>query len=173
MAAATSDRPVDSPPDSGFLDAMAALAGGVCVVTALTADGRPVGFTSTAVMSVSREPQLVAIGVGRRGRTLTSLLDGRRFALNILHAGGEHVSRRFADRSADRFAELEWSAEERGGLPLLLAHSSYAVLCRVVRDLPAGDHQLIVAAVEHVVPGTGGPTALVHHDRRYHALGAA
>ncbi|MFI6435279.1 flavin reductase family protein [Streptomyces sp. NPDC050759] len=173
MAAATSDRPVDSPPDSGFLDAMAALAGGVCVVTALTADGRPVGFTSTAVMSVSRKPQLLAIGVGRRGRTLTTLLDGRRFALNILHADGEHVSRRFADRSADRFAELEWSAAERGGLPLLLAHSSHAVLCRVAQDLPAGDHQLIVAAVEQVVPGTGGPTALVHHGRRYHALGAA
>jgi flavin reductase (DIM6/NTAB) family NADH-FMN oxidoreductase RutF len=47
------------------------------------------------------------------------------------------------------------------------------VLCRVVRDLPAGDHHLIVAAVEDVVTGTGGPTALVHHDRRYHALGAA
>ncbi|GCB46225.1 flavin reductase family protein [Streptomyces sp. NL15-2K] len=173
MAAATSDRPVDSRPDSAFLDAMAALAGGVCVVTALTAKGRPVGFTSTAVMSLSREPQLLAIGVGRRGRTLPTLLGGRTFALNILHAGGEHISRRFADSSADRFAEVEWSAEERGGLPLLLAHSSYAVLCRIARDLPAGDHQLIVAAVEGVVTGTGGPTALVHHDRRYHALGAA
>ncbi|GLP66340.1 flavin-dependent reductase [Streptomyces sp. TUS-ST3] len=173
MAAATSDRSVACPPDSAFLDAMAALAGGVCVVTALTSEGRPVGFTSTAVMSLSREPRLLAIGVGRDGRSLPALLGGRRFALNILHSGGEHVSRRFADRTADRFADLEWSAEERGGLPLLLAHSSYAVLCRVVRDLPAGDHHLIVAAVEDVVTGTGGPTALVHHDRRYHALGAA
>lgn len=173
MTAATSDRSAVSPPDSGFLDAMAALAGGVCVVTALTSEGHPVGFTSTAVMSLSREPQLLAIGVGRRGRSLPALLDGGRFALNVLHAGAEHVSRRFADPSADRFAGLEWSAEEGGGLPLLLAHSSHAVLCRVVRDLPAGDHRLIVAAVEHVVTGTGGTSALVHHDRRYHALGAA
>ncbi|MEU6379060.1 flavin reductase family protein [Streptomyces sp. NPDC046909] len=173
MAAATSDRSVVSPPDSVFLDAMATLAGGVCVVTALTAEGHPVGFTSTAVMSLSRAPQLLAIGVGRSGRSLPALLDSRRFALNILHSGGEHISRRFADRTADRFADLEWSAEEHGGLPLLLAHSSYAVLCRVVRDLPAGDHHLIVAAVDDVVTGTGGPTALVHHDRRYHALGAA
>ncbi|MFF4121728.1 flavin reductase family protein [Streptomyces sp. NPDC001714] len=173
MTAATSDRSPVSPPDSAFLDAMAALAGGVCVVTALTSEGNPVGFTSTAVMSLSREPQLLAIGVGRGVRSLPALLDGRRFALNILHSGGEHVSRRFADRTADRFADLEWSAEDRGGLPLLLAHSSYAVLCSVVRDVPAGDHRLIVAGVDAVVTGTGGPTALVHHDRRYHALGAA
>ncbi|WP_408990489.1 flavin reductase family protein [Streptomyces shenzhenensis] len=55
---------------------MAALAGGVCVVTALTSEGRPVGFTSTAVMSLSREPRLLAIGVGHRGRTLPALLRG-------------------------------------------------------------------------------------------------
>ncbi|WP_369221586.1 flavin reductase family protein [Streptomyces sp. R39] len=173
MAAATSDRPVAFPPESGFLDAMAALAGGVCVVTALTSEGRPVGFTSTAVMSLSREPRLLAIGVGHRGRTLPALLEGRRFALNILHADGEHVSRRFAGPATDRFTGLEWSAGGSGGLPVLLAHSSYAVLCRVVRDLPTGDHQLIVAAVEDVVTGSGGPSALVYHDRRYHALGAA
>ncbi|MGW1561151.1 flavin reductase family protein [Streptomyces sp. NPDC002144] len=173
MAAALPDRSVVSPPDSAFLDAMAALAGGVCVVTALTGEGRPVGFTSTAVMSLSRQPQLLAIGVGSGVRSLPALLDGRRFALNILHSGGEHVSRRFADRTVDRFADLEWSAEEGSGLPMLLAHSSYTVLCSVVRDLRAGDHHLIVAAVDDVVTGTGGPTALVHHDRRYHVLGAA
>ncbi|GAA4023833.1 MULTISPECIES: flavin reductase family protein [Streptomyces] len=177
MTAATSAsaRPADaSPEDSGFLDAMAALAGGVCVVTALTAEGHPAGFTSTAVMSLSRDPQLLAIGVGRTGRTLPALLGGgRRFALNILHAGGEHMARRFADRPADRFVGLEWSAEEATGVPLLVAHCSYTVLCRVVQDIPAGDHHLLVSAVERIVTGSGGPTALVHHDRRYHMLGAA
>lgn len=108
MTATTADRPATA----GFLDAMAALAGGVCVVTAAAADGTPAGFTSTAVMSLSRAPQLIAIGVQRGSRTLP-LLHGRgRFALNILAADGEPVSRRFADPAVDRFAGLEWTTGE-------------------------------------------------------------
>ncbi|MEU1168495.1 hypothetical protein ABZ372_53515, partial [Streptomyces sp. NPDC005921] len=59
MAAATSDLSAVSRPDSGFLDAMAALAGGVCVVTALTSEGHPVGFTDRA-----------AVGCAHRGLPL-------------------------------------------------------------------------------------------------------
>lgn len=108
MTATTADRPATA----GFLDAMAALAGGVCVVTAAAADGTPAGFTSTAVMSLSRTPQLIAIGVQRGSRTLPLLQDGGRLALNILAADGEAVSRRFADPAVDRFAGLEWTAGE-------------------------------------------------------------
>jgi flavin reductase (DIM6/NTAB) family NADH-FMN oxidoreductase RutF len=172
VTATTADRSAGVPPEAAFVDAMAALAGGVCVVTAPTPEGRPVGFTSTAVMSLSREPQLLAVGVNRAGRTLPVLLGGRRFALNILHAGAEHVARRFAEGTADRFADLEWSADGTG-LPLLRAYSSCVLVCRVEEDLPAGDHRLLIAAVERIMPGTGGPTALVHHGRRYHALDAA
>ena len=100
------------PATAGFLDAMAALAGGVCVVTAAAADGTPAGFTSTAVMSLSRAPQLIAIGVQRGSRTLPLLQDGGRLALNILAADGESVSRRFADPAVDRFAGLEWTTGE-------------------------------------------------------------
>lgn len=108
MTATTADRPATA----GFLDAMAALAGGVCVVTTAAADGTPAGFTSTAVMSLSRTPELIAIGVQRGSRTLPLLQDGGRLALNILAANGEPVSRRFADPAADRFAGLEWTTGE-------------------------------------------------------------
>ncbi|MEU9060293.1 flavin reductase family protein [Streptomyces sp. NPDC048430] len=167
MTATTADRPATA----GFLDAMAALAGGVCVVTATAADGTPAGFTSTAVMSLSRTPQLLAISVQRGSRTLPLLQDGGRFALNILAADGESVSRRFADPAADRFAGLEWTAGE-GGVPLLLAQSAYAVLCRVREEVAAGDHLLLIAGIEEIVPGQGGAGALVHHARRYHGVGA-
>ncbi|GHD67002.1 hypothetical protein GCM10010317_069150 [Streptomyces mirabilis] len=167
MTATTADRPATA----GFLDAMAALAGGVCVVTATATDGTPVGFTSTAVMSLSRTPQLIAIGVQRGSRTLPLLQGGGRFALNILAADGESVSRRFADPAADRFAGLEWTAGE-GDAPLLLAQSTYAVLCRVREEVAAGDHLLLIADIEEIIPGQGRVSALVHHARRYHGVGA-
>jgi flavin reductase (DIM6/NTAB) family NADH-FMN oxidoreductase RutF len=163
--------------DADFLDAMAALAGGVCVVTTAGPGGRPAGFTSTAVMSLSRSPQLLAVSVDKRSRTLPLLLGSRRFALNVLHARGEEISRRFADpeNRKDRFAGLEgvaWTMEAQA-LPLLMGHSSYVVTCRVTREVPAGDHRLLIAAVERVLPGAGGPGALVHLGRRYHPLGEA
>ncbi|MET7516969.1 flavin reductase family protein [Streptomyces sp. NPDC005480] len=167
MTATTAARP----PTAGFLDAMAALAGGVCVVTAAGADGTPAGFTSTAVMSLSRTPQLLAIGVKQGSRTLPLLQGGGRFALNILAADGESVSRRFADPTADRFEGLEWTVGD-GGVPLLLAQSTYAVLCRVRQEVTAGDHLLLIADIEEIVPGRGGVSALVHHARIYHGVGA-
>ncbi|WP_329567906.1 flavin reductase family protein [Streptomyces sp. NBC_01361] len=167
MTATTADRPATA----GFLDAMAALAGGVCVVTAAAADGTPAGFTSTAVMSLSRAPQLIAIGVQRGSRTLPLLQGGGRFALNILAADGEPVSRRFADPAVDRFAGLEWTTGE-GGVPLLLAQSAYAVLCRVREEVATGDHLLLIADIEEIIPGQGGVSALVHHARHYHGIGA-
>jgi flavin reductase (DIM6/NTAB) family NADH-FMN oxidoreductase RutF len=169
MPAVPSDQTLASPPDSAFLDAMSALAGGVCVVTTTAADGRPAGFTSTAVMSLSREPQLLAIAVDRRSRTLPLLLGAGRFAVNVLHAGGEEVSRRFAARAADRFETLTW--EQDDGLPLLSAHSSHMVLCRVAQDIPAGDHRLVVGVVQKVLPGAGGDVgSLVYLGRGYHPL---
>ncbi|MER6087370.1 flavin reductase family protein [Streptomyces bluensis] len=169
MPAATPDQTLTAPSDGAFLDAMSALAGGVCVVTTTAADGRPAGFTSTAVMSLSREPQLLAIGVDRHSRTLPFLLGAGRFALNVLHADGEDISRRFAARGADRFEELTW--EQDDGLPLLSAHSSHMVVCRVEQDLPAGDHRLVIGVVEKVLPGAGGEAgSLVYLGRGYHPL---
>ncbi|MGW4073653.1 flavin reductase family protein [Streptomyces asiaticus] len=172
MPAATTEQPVATPADAAFLDAMSALAGGVCVITTIAPDGRPAGFTSTAVMSLSRTPQLLAIGVGQRSRTLPVLLDAGRFVLNVLHGGGENISRRFADSTADRFADLDWDMGE-SGVPLLTAHTSHMVVCGVQQAVPAGDHQLIIAAVESVLPGAEGAGSLVYQGRGYHVLGRA
>ncbi len=177
----------DTVSDAAYRNAMAALAGGVCVVTTADRGGRPAGFTSTAVMSLSRTPQLIAVGVDQRSRTLPVLLGSRRFALNVLHADSEDVSRRFADQSADRFADLEgvaWSTEHPAGhaahgapgglpLPLLLGHSSYVLTCHVTQEMPAGDHRLIIGAVERILPGENDPGSLVYLRRGYHALRAA
>ncbi|MDT0317114.1 flavin reductase family protein [Streptomyces millisiae] len=170
MPSATTDRSA-TPTDAAFLAAMAGLAGGVCVVTTAGPEGRPAGFTSTAVMSLSRSPQLLAIGVDQASRTLPALLGRGRFALNILRADGESLSRRFADRTADRFAGLDWTTDE-WDVPVLAAYSAAVLSCQVVRDVPAGDHRLIVASVRRVLPGAEGGGALVHLGRRYHQLPA-
>ncbi|RKN36983.1 flavin reductase family protein [Streptomyces hoynatensis] len=157
--------------DRAFLDAMSALASGVCVVTTLAPDGTPAGFTSTAVMSLSRTPRLLAIAVDRGSRTLRALLAGRKFALNVLHATGEEISRRFADPAADRFAGLAWTPDEEG-LPLLTAHSTHILACDLAEELPAGDHLLLIGAVRRALPCARDGGALVHLGRHYHPLGA-
>ncbi|WP_251152455.1 flavin reductase family protein [Cellulosimicrobium sp. Marseille-Q4280] len=162
----------------GFRDAMAGLASGVCVVTT-TAGGEPAGLTTTAVMSVSLDPPLVAVGVGRTSRTLQTLRDAHAFVLHVLHHDRERTASVFASKAADKFAGLD-VRPGRHGIPVLAADARYALECDTWQEIDAGDHVLLLGQVAEVHRGTTGRTdgagpvdpasALVHFDRAFHRL---
>lgn len=170
-----------SPPEAvadGFRDAMAGLASGVCVVTT-TAGGEPAGLTTTAVMSVSLDPPLVAVGVGRTSRTLRTLRDARAFVLHVLHHDRERTASVFASKAADKFAGLD-VRPGRHGIPVLAADARYALECDTWQEVDAGDHVLLLGRVTEVHRGTAegsdtagradAASALVHFDRAFHRL---
>ena len=155
-----------------FRDAMAGLASGVCVVTTVS-DGVPAGLTTTAVMSVSLDPPLVAVGVGRSSRTLAPLREARRFVVHVLPHDREEVATVFASKAPDKFAGLA-VRPGLGGVPVLADDARYAVECETWTELEAGDHVLLVGRVLRV--HSAGPDqgrALVHFDRTFHGIGAA
>ncbi|PAU45696.1 flavin reductase family protein [Streptomyces albireticuli] len=122
----------------------------VTVVTATDANGRPRGLTCNAVSAVSVEPPLLLVCVHRNARTLAALRYSGAFVVNVLADGGQDTARVFADRSAHKFAGVEWvpSAHARGAPVLVdvaLAHAE----CVVVRAVEAGDHWIFIGRVEH------------------------
>ncbi len=145
-----------------FRHVLSHFASGVTVVTTWDADGRPTGLTASAFTSVSLEPPLILICVDHKAQSYPALRANSRFAVNILAAEHEAVSRRFAVTSADKFDAVAYRPGPLG-LPLLpeaLAHLE----CRTVHVYPAGDHTIFVGEVEAARARDGEPLLYFRGD---------
>ena len=140
-------------PDS-FRAVLGRFASGVTVVTARGADGRDMGMTVSAFCSVSLEPPLVLVCIAREASLHPLLAAGLPFAVNILAAGQEALSRRFSGPDPNRFEGIGFTRGQHGVALLddVLAHLE----CRVTELHPAGDHTVVVGLVE---------SAVAHPDR--------
>ena len=87
-----------------FRQLLGRFATGVTVLTTRTPDGRPIGMTASSVASVSLVPPLLLVSVSHEHDMHPALQAAQHFALNILAADQEAVSRRFAVEHPDRFS---------------------------------------------------------------------
>ena len=156
--------PVASP--EVFRDLMSRFPSGVTIATVLDERGRPHGMTASAVAGLSLEPPLVLICVDRSADLHPILCAAQSFALNVLAADQESLSRRFADDHPDRFTGIA-HAPGVDGLPLIegaLAH----ITCRKWGQYFGGDHTIFVGQV------SGGRIfdrpPLIHFRRGYTSL---
>lgn len=119
---------------------------GVCVITAIGPAGEPVGMTVSSFTSVSLDPPLVAFLPMKGSRVYAAIAEVGRFAVNILAGDQADVSRRFASPVADRFDSIGWRLSPLGS-PLLDGTLAW-VDCRVDAIFDAGDHDIVIGAVE-------------------------
>ena len=95
-----------------FRHALGSFASGVTVVTVKSGSER-LGITVSAFSSVSLEPPLVLICISTNAAIHDSIRNEKRFAVNILSAEQEHLSRQFASRGIDRFEGARTSFDTR------------------------------------------------------------
>ena len=131
-----------------FRRVMGHFATGVTILTTAVGDELH-GMTASAVCSVSLDPLLVLVCVGKRAHTHPVISESGVFALNVLSEEQEHLSRLFADPAADAEHNLTGLSHRRGitSAPILADCLAY-VDCRVVATYPGGDHTIFVGAVE-------------------------
>jgi flavin reductase len=146
---------------------------GVTVLTAGT--GAAVcGVTVSSFMSVSLRPPLVAAGLNTLSRFLSRLECRTGFVVNILADDQAAVARRFAAATRPDgpagFAGLSWRSGPCTGAPLLSGAAGW-LECHVIDLVMAGDHHIVIGAVDRVAVGEGAP--LVHHASNLCGLGAA
>ena len=127
-------------------DAMGCFATGVTIITAHTADGKPIGLTANSFTSVSLDPPLLLVCIANNAGSAEALRVAEHFAVNVLQIGQQPVSNLFAGKSEDRFAGTRWEVGEYG-TPIL--PSSLGIFeCQRHTLHEAGDHFLLVGRVE-------------------------
>lgn len=131
---------------------------GVAVVTTVV-DGRPVGKTINSFHSTSLQPPLVGWCVDHGSSQLADWLAADGFVVHVLGSDQMSLATRFANRSADRFAGIDWTAG-LDGMPLLVEEMPLRLECRIRHRLPAGDHTYLVGEVVDLTAGEATPLVL-------------
>ncbi|RSN45192.1 flavin reductase [Amycolatopsis sp. WAC 04197] len=119
---------------------------GVCVITGIGPDGKPVGMTVGTFTSVSLDPPLVAFLPGKNSRAYAAIARSGRFAVNILAGDQVALCRRFASRESDKFRSVSWRPSPQGS-PLLDDAVAW-IDCRLDAAFEVGDHVMVIGAVE-------------------------
>jgi flavin reductase (DIM6/NTAB) family NADH-FMN oxidoreductase RutF len=154
--------PID---DARFRQAMGYFASGVTVVT--TAFGNELyGMTVSSFASLSLNPPLVLICIDKGVPTHDVIKDASCFVVNILEERQEHLSRRFATTTNDKFKGVAWHSGNLG-LPVL-ANTLAAIECRLHTALDGGDHTIFIGEVVDAEVHEGSP--LLYYRRGYHEL---
>jgi len=138
---------------SAFRAAMGSFPTGVTVVTVATGDGDLHGVTVNSFSSVSLDPMLVSVCLSQAGRGFGLIERAGAFAVNVLAAGQQDVSRWFAGRSRPAGpAMFDGVPFERGltGCPVL-AGAAAAFDCRLWHSHRAGDHLIVLGEVVALV----------------------
>lgn len=144
-------------------EVMGAYPTGVTIVAALDDDGSPFGLTVNSFTSLSLDPPLVLVCIGRQSTWHDHLVASRTFAVNILAAGQHEVATRFAvEPSEGRFEGVPWTPGASGAP--VLPDAAASIECALHEVLEGGDHTILVGRVEDLRV-TDRPSLVFHRGR--------
>ena len=143
-----------------FRAALGCFATGVTVVTAVGPRGELIGITVNSFNSVSLDPPLILFSLNRRAYSLRSFLSTPAFAVNILRAGQEEISKRFARSLADKWSGIEHEVWDSGCPILTDALASFE--CERRHTYHGGDHVIFVGEVLRLRHDPAGQPLLFH-----------
>jgi flavin reductase (DIM6/NTAB) family NADH-FMN oxidoreductase RutF len=119
------------------------------------------------VTSLSLDPPMLLVCVGRDAEIHDVLLEAERFGVNVLAAEQVDLARRFAQRERQHLEEGELLTSP-GGAPMIPG-SLARIECRRRARLDGGDHTVITGTLEWSEVGEGRP--LCYFGGRYAELG--
>lgn len=149
-----------------FRRALSRFASGVTIVTVVATDELH-GMTASSFASVSLEPPRVLVCLDKSSHTRSLLERSGSFAVNVLSAKQEEISRAFASSGPKPFEDL---AHKQGtnGAPLLDGALAW-IECDTVEVVDGGDHDVVIGEVTACSSADGDP--LIYFARGYRSLG--
>lgn len=142
-----------------FKAAMRYWQAGLCLVTAVDADGAPIGLVCNSFASLSMEPPLLSWAVDHGSTSIVGWRSITSYALHIfppLARPLDHpLARVFAQKGGDKFADLTFERNALGDpvFPLLPTRFD----CLLHQRVTVGDHDLMI----------GRPTLILHPDNHH------
>jgi flavin reductase (DIM6/NTAB) family NADH-FMN oxidoreductase RutF len=130
------------------------VAAAVAVVTTFDPDGRAYGTTVSAFTPLSMDPPLLLVSLDNRSRLLSLIVTGQSLGVNVLAADQSDLGRQFSQPTGDRWLGVPWRPE--ADAPALIERHAYIGIT-VERQIPAGDHTLLVGSVTSADWDAGEP----------------
>jgi 4-nitrophenol 2-monooxygenase / 4-nitrocatechol 4-monooxygenase, reductase component len=151
-----------------FRQTMRQVVSGVFVITTSRED-RLHATTATAFLPLSIDPPLVLVCLHRESDTHRALSAGGRIGINVLSQEQEHLSTRFASKTAERsrFDDVPRFSGPHG--VTLFNDSAAAIEVDLTDTAAGGDHTIFIGRVLWSrIDAKRAP--LVHYQRAYHKL---
>lgn len=146
--------------------AFGTFATGVTVITTHDDAGLPRGMTANSFTSVSLDPPLLLVCVGKSASSYQAFADAERFAVNVLHEDQLDVSNTFASKAPDKF-EVVRHDQVHTGAPILTDSLTWFD-CTTHQRVEAGDHIVLIGQVQAF--GTSPKAPLCFNRGSYAAL---
>ncbi len=119
---------------------------GIAVVTTIDEAGCPRGMTANSFTSVSLDPPLLLVCIGRHAASFGAFSHGHAFAVNFLHEAQRELSMLFASKSPDKFKTTRYDRVHTGA-PVLTDCLTWFD-CIVHQRVDAGDHMILIGQVQ-------------------------
>jgi flavin reductase (DIM6/NTAB) family NADH-FMN oxidoreductase RutF len=146
-----------------FRNACGKFATGITVVTAEVA-GEVHGMTANAFMSVSLDPPLVAISVGKKAHMHELLAQSERYAISILSVDQEAYSGHFAGFPPPDFIPAFTTRHQHRVIADAIAY----FVAKMYAAYPGGDHTLYVGQVEYFE--SNGEDPILYYGGKYRQI---
>ena len=118
------------------------------------------GLTVNSFTSVSLEPPLVLICIGRSTGSHDRLIAAGGFAVSVLSESQAEIARRFARQPSEgRFDGIAWW-QTPSGTPVIEGATAW-MDCKIEEVMEAGDHTIMLARPE--LCGSSDTPALLFH----------
>lgn len=132
---------------------------GVTLITARHPDGEHAAMVVGTFTSVSLDPPMVGFLPDRRSSSWPRIEEAGAFTASVLTSGQEDVVRAFVQKQEDRFTRSQWVTTVTGGLRL--KDAAAWVDCTIAEVRPAGDHFIVLGAVQDLGDGDSGDLPLL------------
>lgn len=137
--------PTETPTDVRLLrDAFGHFPSGVIAICA-DVGGERTGLAASTFVPVSLDPPLVAFCVQNSSTTWPRLRTADRLGISVLGEAHDAAAKVLAAKTGDRFAGLITETTEAGAV--FIEGTSVWLDTSIVEELPAGDHAIVVLAV--------------------------
>jgi flavin reductase (DIM6/NTAB) family NADH-FMN oxidoreductase RutF len=166
--------PAGPPMDTAMMRRVfGAFATGVTVVT--VGGETPHGMTANSFTTVSVDPPLVLVCVGRTALMHEALGRAGHFGISVLASHQETVARYYADRrrpfGQEQFEFATWENGEHCGAPLLAGAAAH-LECATWQTYDGGDHTIFVGRLLSL-RRFGHDDALLFHSGEFRRLDVA
>lgn len=165
---------LDSPMNKeSFREAMSRLSSGVCVIASDGPAGR-LGFTASAVCSVSDDPPTLLVCMNRKSEQNLPLKENGVFSVNMLSGQQAHVSAVFAGEgrlsTTKRFESVDWVTLTTGSP--VLSDCVASCDCQISHVQEFGTHSVIFGEIVALKLSEPCLSSLSYFARKYHHLEA-